>query len=330
VNIVRGFFKIFIGKYEEVLVLEVGADKPGDIASVAKWLKADVVIITAVPEVPVHMEFYPTIRSVLKEKSELVNSLKDGKVLLTGTDDNVSSIGNPYGEVVRVCYESAQVIYEDGIPRGMHFNIAGYGLDALGVLGEHQGYALAFALAAADAFSVNIPKAIIKLEQMTRTAGRMRLIDGQNGSVIIDDSYNSSPEALKAALITLGSLEASGKKIAVLGDMLELGSHSDREHRRAGLQVAHIVDELYTLGAHAEILANSAIDEGLEERKVHMNNISDAIDVGKGIAEKLNTGDVVLIKASQGKIRLEKVVKEIMLDDTKAGELLVRQGDGWN
>ncbi len=329
-NIILGFYIVFFKRdYEEVLVLEVGADKPGDIEQVASWLNADIVIITIVPEVPVHVEFYPTAQAVLVEKSNLIKSIKDGGLLITGTDELVSTLENPNGRKSIARYDSAEIMYNDGLPVGMEFVINNKTVRFDGVLGEHMGLAITFAIMVANELGVDKYEAIKAIEDMHRTPGRMRILSGKNGSVIIDDSYNSSPTALKSALEMLGKLETNGKKIAVIGDMKELGEHSDKEHRRAGLQTAHIVDELYTIGTQSKKLAQSAINEGLRDDNVHIYNTDKAVDVGIELKSRLGSGDIVLIKGSQGKLRLERVVREIMHNDSEAKDLLVRQEDQW-
>lgn len=329
-NIIKGFwFAMFSKSYEEVLVLEVGADKPGDIASLAKWIDAEVVIITAVPEVPVHVEFYPTVEAVLKEKGELLSSIVEGGLLMTGPDEHVTTLNNPHGETIRVSSDGADVVYVGSKPVGMNFNIGEYTVNMPGILGEHQGLSIAFALHTAEVFGVDTEDAINALEQMPKTPGRMRLLDGKNGSVIIDDSYNSSPTAMAAALAAIGDLEVSGRKIAVLGDMRELGEHTAKEHRRAGVQAAHVVDELYTVGPEAKRLGEAAISEGLSSAKVYSYDTDKATEVGALLAQQLQESDVVLVKSSQGKLRLEKTVKEIMAEPDKASELLVRQEAQW-
>ncbi len=329
ITIIHGFFIALFGKnYEEVLVLEVGADKPGDIASLAKWIKADVVVITAVPEVPVHVEFYPTAEAVLKEKSELIKALKRGGLLITGNDAFVGTLEGSNREVVRVDYNKAEVTYSEDAPDGMYFTIGDHHINMHGVLGYHQGLAPAFALAVAKELSVNIDDAIQALESMERTPGRMRILSSKQGATIIDDSYNSSPLALASALETLGSLEVSGRKIAVLSDMLELGEYSDSEHRRAGVRAAQVVDELYVSGNQVDILVESAIESGLPERAIHVYDKSVMPNVAPDILKTLQVGDVVLIKGSQS-CRLEKITKCLMLEEDNAVELLVRQDKDW-
>ncbi len=350
INIIYGFLKIFFGTYEDVLVLEIGADKPGDIASVAKWLKSDVVIITAVPEVPVHVEFYKDAHAVLREKASLINSLKQGGTLIIGEDERVRSLLNDnlsskytiltigFDENATVQIQNSNIVYqEDGVILGMKMQVMlkndlGSQIEEIlltGILGTHVSYAQAFALATASALDVDLRNAVDELEVVIPTPGRMRLLSGIGESTIIDDSYNSSPAALHAALKTLGSLDVHGKKIAIIGDMRELGEMSNIEHRRAGTQAAHIVDELYTIGPEAQRLAESAIAEGLDKSVVHSYQTHEAKTVGKVVSQILQKGDVVLVKSSQGQLRLEKAVKEMMLDQSMASELLVRQEQEW-
>ncbi len=328
-NILLGFMQIFIGGYEEVLVLEVGADKPGDIAKVANWLNSDIVIITAIPQVPVHIEFYPDSEAVLREKSALVKSLKKDGLLITGDDERVSTISHN-NRVTRVSLPNSEVMYEDGLPVGIGFNIDNNKVYIPHMLGDHQGYAIAFALLVAKEFDVNISDAIDKLSAIERTPGRMSLLQGKRGSLIIDDSYNSSPIALSAALKTLGSLDIKGNKITILGDMNELGNLSDREHRRAGVQSAHIVDQLYTLGTKSKILAQAAIEEGLSVDVVESYDYDQFKELAKRVLDNINRGDVILVKGSQGGVRLERVVKELMQESDKADKLLVRQERQWS
>ncbi len=330
VNLVEGFWISLFGReYEEVLVLEIGADKPGDISSVAKWLKAQIVIITAVPEVPVHREFYKDSGAVLAEKASLVQALVEGGLLLTGDDERVSGIINKIGEARRVKYDNVDIIYNNGKPIGTEFTVGAQRVQRVGVLGEHQGYAIAFALAVAEHLDIDVEKVVGSLESAELTPGRMRVLNGINNSTIIDDSYNSSPTALRAALKALNSLKIEGKKVAILGDMKELGDASDREHRKAGAQIASVVDELYTIGTQARLIASEAVKRGLQEEVVHSYKEGEASTIGSRLAQTIVSGDVVLVKGSQGGIRLEQAVKELLQDKSKARELLVRQDKEW-
>jgi UDP-N-acetylmuramoyl-tripeptide--D-alanyl-D-alanine ligase len=163
--------------------------------------------------------------------------------------------------------------------------------------------------------------------------GRMHLLVGHHGSLIIDDTYNSSPAATEAALKTLAAVPAKGRKIAVLGDMMELGRFSAAEHRNAGALAAQCLKAgrrrasmLMTVGIRARELASAAYDAGLPESNIMQ--FEDAEEVGAELARLLKPGDVILIKGSQA-MRLEKAVALIMAEPEHAPDLLVRQGPVW-
>ena len=154
----------------------------------------------------------------------------------------------------------------------------------------------------------------------------MNLIKGIKRSIIIDDTYNSSPVALHSALETLKDLRTKYRKIAILGDMMELGRHTAEEHKKAGEVVATACDLLVTVGLRSRGIAESAIDTGLDEDSVLQFDTS--LEAGEYIKNIIKEGDIILVKGSQGS-RMEKVVKEIMAEPERAGELLVRQGKEW-
>lgn len=324
--------------YPEILVLEVGADKPGDIAQVARWLALDIAVVTAVPEVPVHVAYYPTAADVLREKGSLIDGLMSGGTLITGDDPQVRTLTNTHGPTVRVGFApdtqihitDASVTYsKEGRVAGMHFGVNDYSLYRTGVLGEHQAYALAFAIAVAEQYDVPHDMLASALESMPHTPGRMRIVPGKHDTTLIDDSYNSSPTALAAALDALGKLEVSGRKVAILGDMRELGEHTEREHRRAGMRAAQVVDVLYTVGEDARLMAQAAQDEGLPAEHIYSYSTDGAQQAGRDAYAASRPGDTILVKSSQGTLRLERAVKELMTEPERAGELLVRQESEW-
>lgn len=327
-NIAVGLYRaLTLRTYPEVLVLEVGADKPGDIAKVASWLPIEVAVITAVPEVPVHVVYYSTAAAVLKEKASLMLGLQQGGTLVTGDDARVAQLTNTKGKTIRIMKPKGEVLYENGNPTGMRFFSKEGPFELRGILGEHQGYAPLFAFAVGELFGITRASAITALAAREYTPGRMRLIEGVNGSTIIDDSYNSSPAALTSALETLKSLKVTGRKIAIIGDMRELGSFTEREHIKAGELVASIVDELYTVGEYTPLLAQSAREHGLI--KIHSFGVLEAEQAGEACKRTLAPHDVVLIKSSQGRLRLEKAVKILMQHQGDAQALLVRQDEAW-
>lgn len=317
-------------KYPECLILEVGADAPGDIRRTARWIKPHVVVMTKVSDVPVHVEFFPSVEALIEEKSALAKALRpDGTLILFADDSKVLNIGKGMSQktltfgitnpaTVRGTNDS--IVYAGGVPVGMSFKLNYEGnsvpIVVKGILGTHHLYPLLAAATVALTQKISFTEIIKNLSDHSATRGRMNIIPGIHDSTIIDDSYNSSPDALHEALSTLRKIETSGKKIAVLGDMLELGKYSVEEHQKAGEHAVQVVSQIITVGPRSKKMpgANKSFDNSLE-----------ALEYVKGI---IGEGDVVLVKGSQS-MRMEHVVKGLMREPEKAKELLVRQEKEW-
>ena len=154
----------------------------------------------------------------------------------------------------------------------------------------------------------------------------MRIVAGLKDTVIIDDTYNSSPTAAERALSTLLELKTGGSRIAVLGDMLELGQFSVREHEKLGEQAAETADVLFTVGVRARKIAEGALEAGMNEKRIFQYD--DAVSAGRELQNYIKKGDVILVKGSQG-IRCERIVADIMAHPEQAEALLVRQSSVW-
>jgi UDP-N-acetylmuramoyl-tripeptide--D-alanyl-D-alanine ligase len=331
-NILEGLeLIIFHANYPQCLVLEVGADHPGDISSVAKWLRSDVVIINKIGDVPVHVEFFPTPADVVKEKASLIKSLKENGTLVLFSDDikvgmlaqgvNQPVITFGIDKMATVFASNISIIYDnEKLPEGMSFKLNYKGnaipMKIFGSLGVQQIYPMLAAVAVGIARNVSIGKIIDSFEHHIASRGRMNIIKGINGSVIIDDSYNSSPDALREGLSTLASLQVSGKRIAVLGDMMELGNFSGEEHRKAGIQALQSCDVLVVVGPRAKLMSDKAI------------SFNTSIEAGEYVKSVVSSGDVVFVKGSQS-IRMERVSKVLLAEPEKASDLLVRQDKEW-
>ncbi|MBI3631129.1 MAG: hypothetical protein HY221_02220 [Candidatus Sungbacteria bacterium] len=148
---------------------------------------------------------------------------------------------------------------------------------------------------------------------------------GIKHSFILDDTYNASPESMRAALETLQALPGR-RKVAVLGDMLELGTYTEGAHRAIGDTAAKFADMLFCVGARAKFIADEAILRGLDREKVFYFDDSPA--AGRALDPVIREGDLILVKGSQG-MRMERVVEEIIADPQRAEELLVRQEAYW-
>jgi UDP-N-acetylmuramoyl-tripeptide--D-alanyl-D-alanine ligase len=331
-NIFQGLeLIVFKSDYPKTLVLEVGADHPHDIESVSKWLQSDIVVMNKVGDIPVHVEFFASADEVLKEKSFLIKTLKpNGTLVLFSDDKKVSNLAQgvkqtvmTFGinEMATVTASNVSAFYnDDKTPEGMSFRINHKGnsipMKINGTLGSQQIYPIIAAITVGIAKGIAIPKLIDAFDKHTAPKGRMNILKGMNDSTIIDDTYNASPDALREGLTALASLQVSGKRIAVIGDMMELGNFSAEEHRKAGIQAIQSSDVLVTVGPRAKVMSDKAIA---------FNNSTDA---GEYLKTIISQGDVIYVKGSQS-MRMERAVKMILNDPSLAPKLLVRQEKEW-
>ena len=343
-NIFRGLeLIVFKHSYPEWLILEVGADRPGDIKEVSKWLKPNIVVLTAFAKVPVHIEFFKDRDAVIREKRYLVEALKHDGILIANGDDEDSMKIKESSKNISIIYGTDKVsdlvateinnyYGNDGSIEGLTFKVE-YKENTIpitikGSLGAKSIYSSLAAIAVGLTQKINIVKAGESLLNLEASKGRMRIINGIKKTTIIDDSYNSSPKALESALNTLKDIKIKSKcrKIAVLGDMMELGKHSVEEHYKIGKFVAEICDILFTVGIRSRKIAEGALDGLMSEKNIFQ--FEDSIEAGKTLQDIVKENDLILVKGSQS-TRMEKVVEEIMLEPEKSRELLVRQEEEW-
>ena len=340
-NIIDGFFiAVFTRQYPTHLILETGVDRPGDMQKLATWVKPDILVLTRFPDMPVHVEFFSTPEAVVREKMHLAEALKPSGVVIYNHDDQIiqhelkqvrqQAIGYSRYLTSQFTASADKIIYHDDVPTGISFTIENINEKAevriTGAVGEPVVYTATGAIAVASECGISLADAVTALKELMPPPGRLRIIKGLKGSVLIDDTYNSSPIAVELALATLKEIKYAKRKIAVLGDMLELGRFSSREHERVGELVAGTADVLITLGVRARKIAEAALSNGMSEKVIFQ--YEDVTKVGKELQLFLEPGDVVLIKASQG-IRAEKIVEEVMQEPELAPTLLVRQDSGW-
>lgn len=336
--LVRGLVIAFKKDYPTHLVLEIGADRPGDIKSIASWVKPDVTVVTQFGQVPVHVEFFKNRDAVVEEKGYLVEALKDTGVYIYNNDDHdaqtllaktaARTISIGIHEVSDVHAENVR-LYGDPII-GTEADVTIFGQKHHFVLPEVVGrssvYCALPALAVAQILSIPFDVACASLRDSDKPRGRMRLLAGMNGSIIIDDTYNASPKATEHGLKTLSEMESKGRKIAVLGDMLELGEFTRDEHYKIGEVAAKSCHKLYTVGIRSRVTAEGALDGGMLDENIMQCDTS--IDVGKELVQVLQEGDIVYMKGSQS-IRMERAVKMILAETHNPHKVLVRQESDW-
>jgi UDP-N-acetylmuramoyl-tripeptide--D-alanyl-D-alanine ligase len=334
----RGLAVPFDRQYPSHLVLEIGADRPGDIKSITEWLKPDIAIVTQFGQVPVHIEFFKDRDAVVEEKSHLVSALKETGVFIFNADDHdaVKLLEKTTARKIGVgIHEPADIkannvkMYGDplaGTEADVAIDGSTYHLVLPEVIGKSPVYSALPALAVARELNISLEVACAAIRDGDKPKGRMRLLPGMNGSMIIDDTYNASPKATEHGLKSLSEIDAKGRKIAVLGDMLELGEFTRDEHYKIGELAGKSVHKLYTVGIRARTMAEGALDAGMADESIMQCDTS--IDAGKELVQVLQLGDVVYMKGSQG-VRMERAVKMILAETHPPEKFLVRQEKQW-
>ncbi|MFA5778384.1 MAG: Mur ligase family protein [Candidatus Paceibacterota bacterium] len=344
-NVLRGLWLfIWPHKYPEWLILEVGIGKPNDMKKTASWLKTDAVIITTIGQTPPHIEFFNSHKHLVEEKSQLLKTLKQDGLLVLNADDEVAlemkakskhrSITYGFNEGSDVLGSGDTIFYNDKEePEGIIFRVdeGGSSLPVIieGVFGRNHVYASLAALALFSGLKFNMLTAINSLKNYDVPPGRMRLLKGIKNCSIIDDTYNSSPFACESALKTLNEVRSKGKdgrKIAILGDMLELGRHTAEAHKNIGKIIIGNADILIVVGPRAKLIKEGALESGMNKENIF--EFLNSHETANFVKTFLQKNDIVLIKGSQG-MRMERVVETILLDQENKNKLLVRQDDEW-
>lgn len=341
-----------------ILVLEMGADKPGDIGYLTSIAPPDVSVVTAIaPDgdgtTPVHAANYPSIDALVEEKSQLVRALKSGGTAILNADDkrvfamryliheHVLTFGEADGADVRIV--SARVRMEnaqDGQkPTGLEIVLEcyqrTYELFIPGVYGKSIAYAVAAAVAVGQAIDIAEEQVAAMGSFFTPMPGRTRIIEGIKRTTLLDDTYNASPSSILSSLRDLAGLTLARdqRRVACIGEMRELGETAESMHRMIGAEAARLgLDLLVCCGIFAHAMAQGALANGMKPEQVQV--IEDTPEAGLFLQDWIKPGDIILAKASEGTIktkgvRMERVIKELMFDPMHAEQLLVRQGAVW-
>lgn len=336
----KGFLTIFKNNYPKFLVLEVGTRYFGDIARIAKWVKPDISIITHIPDVPPHIEFFGTREAIIDEKSDLIRfSKKNSWVVLNRDNDDVYEIAkNCMRKIVSVGFnEQADVFC--GEYRIVTFDSGQYGLSfdltvgdfkreviVPGFIAKHQIYGVLFLVGVAKILELDLNKVCDSLSNLETSKGRLNPLVGINSSIILDDSYNASPSSMRAGIETLVSIKGN-RKIAVLGDMLELGKFTKTAHEDIGLFVKESkLDHVIFIGPRMRYAYDMLLSKKYPKTKFsYFENLNDVVEP---LVKIIKPNDVVYVKGSQG-MRLERLVYEILEYKDTAEDVLTRQDLEW-
>ncbi len=315
----------------DIIIQELGADQPGDIEQFGRYLQPDIAVITAIT--PEHMEFFKTMEAVAREELVAANFSKmavinrddiDGQYAAFLTNTNVTT----YGTAVSAEYHFAKAGFSltDGYTgQFVAPEFGGRGLPvAIRVLGEHNLRPVIAAAAVALKCGVSPQEIAAGITAITAVPGRMSMLEGTRGSLLIDDTYNSSPVAAVAAIETLLSIEAP-QRIAILGTMNELGESSAAEHEKLGrLFTPDTTDWIITVGEEAgKYIAPAARAQGCQVRECE-----NAMQAGAFARSVLKDSAAVLLKGSQNNGYLEETTK-ILLKNPEDAQRVVRQSPAW-
>ena len=297
----------------QVAVIELGFYVPGEIADLCRLVRPRVGIITRIPERPVHFSRTPSVEAIASGKAELIESLpKDGVALLNADDPRVAALAPRTSARVVLFGESANAALRASDVRtdnlaAVTFTASYEGKSTqvrIPIPGRHVVVAALAALGAARALGVPLEEAATAVATMERPRHRMEIRSG-DGITVIDDSYNASPAAVQAALAVLR--EVRGRRIAVIGDMLELGTMSADAHEEVGHEAAKSTDVFIGVGELARTAVDVAKRDGLRETHV----VADGAEALMLVKRLQRPGDVILVKGSHS-LALDKVADALV------------------
>lgn len=335
--ILKAFFHSLSKDTCDILLLEYGVDKPGDMDFLLSVAKPDVAVLTSIAPVHLAEGQFKSLEEIFEEKSKLALSLRENGVAILNTDNEfletlskqipkrrVVSFGTNKEASVRI---SAVTSSLSGVRFSLFYKENRTLIEAP-VLGDFQAFVLTPAYICGNVFGMKDEDICEALKRFTLPPGRMSVIEGIKEVAIIDSSYNSSPEALKEALNVFKSVaEKEQRKVAVLGQMNELGERSKDLHLMIGEILPKYADILIAVGGDAKFFREGAISKGMNEKEAFfVNNVKEAVELYQDIIKK---NDLVLVKGSQNRVRLERFVKEFMAHPEMAKDLLVRQEKEW-
>jgi UDP-N-acetylmuramoyl-tripeptide--D-alanyl-D-alanine ligase len=333
--------------YPKILILEMGADKPGDIKYLTDLAPAHIGMVTMISDTPSHLQNFRDVEHLAAEKLIMLKHLGKEDFAITNIDEpfvlevmsklkaklfTISTKTEADLQAFDIDYakDPMKLAYDPTLA-GLRFKIRYQGSTVPvfipGAVGLPTVYSALFALACGLQLKLNLVDMIAALQDYHGPNGRLRLLPGKQHSVIIDDTYNSSPAAAREALNILNEMKTPGRRIAVLGTMAELGSAAKRSHQALGKYLASLeIDILVTVNQEAEPIAEAAIANGFPSNMAY--HYADGEAAAANVPTLLQPNDIMLVKGSQVS-RLEKVVRASLADESIADQVLVRQYGRW-
>ncbi len=337
-----GFLESFKKEPARYFVAEMGADKPGDIAHLVSIAPPHISVVTSVARVHLNEDQFRDEDAIAAEKAKIVTGLGENDIAILNAD-------NPWTFAMREKTKARVLLFGHSDQAHIRLEKVRATLEGITFEVSYQSrrfefqapvvgsfLASTFLPAILIAFLLDVPLSKIqeRVSSFRMPNGRLSLIEGINDSWIIDSSYNSSAYACREALLTLSALPGN-RKIAVLGNMNELGSFAEEEHREIGTFAAERCDLLVTVGQDAQWIAEEASGQKpgrqstADSRQLRIKSFLNYQQAAEYVKPLIQKGDLILVKGSQNKVFLEELIKQIMKHPETAHNVLVRQGPEW-
>jgi UDP-N-acetylmuramoyl-tripeptide--D-alanyl-D-alanine ligase len=300
---------------QDYLVLELGTNNPGEIAALTEIAQPDIAVITNVGAE--HLEGLGDLRGVRQEEASVIKGLSaDGMLVVNGDDRELLEAVAAYkGQRVTFGHGEHNDLFASDVrcdETGVRFRLNKSRQEFfVPLLGHHTASNALAAIAVARKLGLHENEIIESLSHARGPEMRLQLKKA-NGLTVLNDAYNANPNSMRAALETVVALPSIGRKIAVLGDMLELGEATERYHREIGQFAASCnLDQLICVGTWGRTIADAAVAAG--QPKASVTRYRDSATAAERIRQHLREGDLVLLKASRG-VRLEAVANALLAE----------------
>lgn len=309
----------------DTIVVEVGAHRPGDIDWVAQHLALDIAVVTNVHSK--NLSYFSNKEMVAHEHASLVAALSKDATAILNTDDPLVEQMRHHTQAKVLTFgqnseADVRLVRSQRLPHhgfACEVDVAGRvcELHVPHLVNRQQLFALLAALAVAHVLGTDEKSVANRIQNITPPAGVMRLLPGQRGALLLDDSYAASAEDTMIALESLRSIPGR-RKIAILGDVVDLGGEAFGWHRRIGKFAGEIAQVVVTIGEHVKDAGTEAVLVGAD-----VHHFKNSEDVGKWMGDYIHEGDVVLIKGSR-QMRMEEVTRRLLADPARDDDKLVQ------
>ncbi|WP_087973010.1 UDP-N-acetylmuramoyl-tripeptide--D-alanyl-D-alanine ligase [Oceanobacillus rekensis] len=292
----------------EVLILEMGMSNFGEIDVLTQIARPDYAMITNIGES--HIEFLGSRQGIVKAKLEIVNGLKENGVLIIDGDEPLLHDIEIKQKVIKNGFfkTNAHIVSNVSItPTGTEFNLSDGLTYEVPLLGRHHAKNASFALTVGNLLNIAPEKSNQAFKKLELTGMRFELIKGKNGVSIINDAYNASPTSMKASIDVVKQMAGFKQKVLVLGDILELGNHSEALHREIAETVEPPITALFTYGEQAKLISDEVKGKGDITECIHFTSKEELVNA---LHTYISKDSLILFKASRG-LRFETIIEDL-------------------